>query len=78
MNVMAEDISKNTIIVLVVLTLVVSVIGTYAVLEELSTPSPLTSGGGSVAGTLKLNIVTPKVPATDDGAGNIKLIVEGP
>ena len=75
---MVEDISKNTIIVLVVLTLVVSVIGTYAVLEELSTPSPLTSGGGSVAGTLKLNIVTPKLPAADDGAGNVQLTIEEP
>jgi len=62
-----EDISKSTIIVLVVLTLAVSMVGTWAVLDEVSTP---TQGvAGSPQGQVKLTIVDPDANTGEDSSG---------
>jgi hypothetical protein len=72
---MAEDISRNTIIVLVVLTLAVSMIGTWAVLDSITT---VPSGPGQAAdyGTVKFNIIktTPQDPVTESGSVEFTII----
>lgn len=57
---MADDISRNTVIVLVVLTLAISMVGTWAVLDEMSRVQPyyyeveLQSSGN-----VQMSVVTP-------------------
>lgn len=72
---MAEDISRNTIIILVVLTLAVSMIGTWAVLDSLTT---IPAGHGTVSGegTVKFTIIdtTPKEPVVSAGSVQLKIV----
>ena len=72
---MVEDISRNTIIVLVVLTLAVSMIGTWAVLDSITT---VPSGPSKVAdyGTVKFKIVKtlPQEPVAESGSVEFTII----
>ena len=64
---MAEDISKNTIIILVVLTVVISLLGTWTVINEVNNIKT-TNDGESTAGTqIKLTIEPPPVKITTTG-----------
>ncbi len=53
------DFSKTTIIVLVVLTLLISTLGTWTVLEQLSNAQVSQKGPEATSGEVKLNIVAP-------------------
>ncbi|MFH1589198.1 MAG: hypothetical protein ABIB43_01380 [archaeon] len=59
---MEESISKNTILVLVVLTVVISLLGTWTVLNEVNnmdTTVPEDSTEGQGTGQVKLTILDP-------------------
>lgn len=70
---MEEDISKTTIIVLVTLTLVISMVGTWAVLDEVSSPRETVSG--SLEGQVKLSIDYPEAPATDVSSAQVGITI---
>jgi hypothetical protein len=52
---MAEDISKTTLVALVVLTVVISLLGTWTVLTEVNN---LNTGGRAVTGPSQQNVVS--------------------
>lgn len=54
---MVEDISRNTIVVLVALTLIVSMVGTWAVLDEMSRVQPQYVVEPVTDANIKLSIV---------------------
>jgi len=58
---MAKDIPKATIAVLLVLTILVSIIGTWTVLESISIKesSSFEKGVGTTGGEVRLNIIEP-------------------
>lgn len=67
-----NDISKTTITVLVLLTLIISVIGTWTVLNELNTVKVTKSS--TATGTVSLNIrAPPGEPVTDGATGRVTL-----
>ena len=73
---MAEDISKKTIVVLVILTLAVSLIGTFAVLNELADFEPERAPGPyepSSSGKVQLKLVPETGPLIDDAGGTVAL-----
>ena len=72
---MAEDISKNTIIILVILTVVISVLGTWTVLNEVNNIKVVSSGqpdsGEShTSGKVTLTVTEPPV---NDATGKVIL-----
>lgn len=66
---MAEDIPKATIAVLLVLTILVSIIGTWTVLESISvkeaTPLPVEKTVGASEGDIKFSLEEPQEPVED-------------
>ena len=66
---MSEEISKNTIIVLVILTVVISLLGTVTVLNEVNKVKPLTGSHDQpvVSGKVSLTITQPSGPVTTTG-----------
>ena len=68
---MAKDIPKATITVLLVLTILVSIIGTWTVLESISIKetSSFEKRVGTIGGEVKLNIIEP--PETKEDSANI-------
>ena len=73
---MVEDLSRNTVFVLVILTLLISILGTWTVLSQVnagpaaaSAPSP---GGGS--GHVSLTIGKPQ-PVVGDVTGHVVLAI---
>jgi hypothetical protein len=59
------DISKTTLAVLVILTLMISIIGTWTVLNEISAVKLYAKAPSSSSGVVKLNVLPPpgSVPA---------------
>lgn len=71
---MSEDISKNTIIVLVVLTVVISLLGTWTVINEVNKvkiASPHVFNQAGASGQIKLNILGPA--AENKATGEVTL-----
>lgn len=66
----SNDISKRTVLVLLVLTLVVSVVGTWTILSQPTTIYRTVETGGPQSGQVRLNINEPSMPVqqlSDDG-----------
>jgi len=68
------DISKTTIAVLVLLTLMISVIGTWTVLNEISNVRPTGSNvAAPQSGQVHLNIQPPTTPQTSAATGKVMM-----
>lgn len=62
-GIMVEDISRNTIYVLVVLTLLISVLGTWTVLSHVQGgPAPIISDSGTGSDSGKVSFAIAKMP----------------
>lgn len=72
---MVEDISQKTIVVLVILTLMVSVVGTWTVMDQLWRVQPAKSVSGTTSGKVTLNVAHPRLPAEDAGNGHVNLVI---
>jgi len=70
---MATDISKNTLFVLVILTLIVSVLGTWTVLNNLNAPS-VASQASSETGQVQLVVAPPQT--ANDATGQVVFNIE--
>lgn len=72
------DISKTTITVLVLVTLMISVLGTWTVLNELSNVKTTQQAPSSSSGEVKLNIVSTgqNVPDQTGATGRVSLTIE--
>jgi hypothetical protein len=70
---MAEDISRNTIYVLVILTLLISVLGTWTVLTHVQgTPAPVISeAGGENTARVSFSIGKSPAPPQDAATGRV-------
>ena len=64
---MAENISKNTIIILVVLTVIISLLGTWTVINEVNNVKTTAPTQSSSSGQIKLTINTPPEPVQTTG-----------
>ncbi len=71
---MDDDISKNTVLVLVVLTIVISLLGTWTVINEASKFRAQNSGGSAVSpsggtahGKVSITITRPPEPVSTTG-----------
>ena len=64
---MSEEISKNTIIILVVLTVIISLLGTWTVLTEVNKVKMDDDGTSSISGQVKLTINPPNEPIATTG-----------
>lgn len=69
-----DDVSKITIISLVVLTLAVSLVGSWVVLYEVSQMSEQEYYMGSNTGEAKLKIQYPKEPVSNTGTASLEII----
>jgi hypothetical protein len=56
-----KGISNTTIAVLIILALVISIIGTWAVLNSMNTQTVIQSGGNANTAVVTLNVVHPDV-----------------
>lgn len=59
---MTEDLSKNTLLVLVVLTIIISLLGTWTVISEsskMASSSPFTPGNPEASGKVTIDIQPP-------------------
>ena len=74
-----EDISKNTIAVLLILVVMISVIGTWVVLNALVSPSPVydSTDYSQSQGTIRLNLLTKQDTEHESVTmqGNVRLTV---
>lgn len=70
---MENDISKRTVLVLLVLTLVVSIVGTWTVLSQPTTIYKTVELGGPQAGMVKLSIDAPEEPVMTGTGGEVSL-----
>jgi hypothetical protein len=74
---MAHDVSKITILVLLVLTILVSVLGTLTVMNTISSPVPserkAAEAANSAGGYVSINIVRPQEPKISQATGQIAL-----
>jgi hypothetical protein len=74
----SNDISKRTVLVLLILTLVVSVVGTWTILSQPTTIYKTIEIGGPEAGKVQVGIVQPGAPAAPTvfgEAGKVKLSI---
>ncbi len=75
---MSEDISKNTLLVLVVLTIIISLLGTFTVINEAvkvgSYDSEPLEKEGVTTGEVRINIVGPPEPVGATGQVTLKII----
>ncbi len=70
----SNDISKRTVLVLLVLTLVVSVVGTWTILSQPTTIYKTVTDGGPATGKVHLDITGPEVIAEAPAQnGEVKL-----
>ena len=72
------DISKTTITILVLLTLMISVIGTWTVLNEISSVHVAKQQPSIASGQIQLNIQPPSTPKTSEATGNLMLEIKKP
>ncbi len=76
---MEQDISRSAVIILVILTLAVSVIGTFAVLDQLNAVSqPPSSSHGNVRLTIIDHGRHPAAPAPSSSGGEVALTILEP
>lgn len=69
---MAEDISRNTLFVLVILTLLISVLGTWTVISQINAvPSTHQATSQSGSGEVSFSLAPPPPPATDGATGRV-------
>lgn len=68
-----NDISKRTVLVLLVLTLVVSVVGTWTILSQPTTIYRTVTYDGEDVGQVRLNIREPFEPEVPVEAGKVSL-----
>jgi len=71
---MADDISRRAVIVLVLLTLAASALGTWTVLDAVSEFRPQATAG-TAEGEARLTILPPAEPLTGVGGGRVGLII---
>jgi hypothetical protein len=69
---MSEDISKNTLLILVVLTIIISLLGTWTVINEASNVNKVTydidnSGKSSTTAKVALDVQSKPTPAQTTG-----------
>ena len=70
---MAYDISKHTVLVLLILTLVVSIVGTWTILSQPTTIYRTVEIGGPQSGEVKLNIQQPAEPQMVEEGGQVSI-----
>lgn len=74
----SKDISKRTVLVLLVLTLVVSVVGTWTILSQPTTIYRTVEMGGPQAGEVRLDINEPSEPvqqlSDSDGKVSVNIL----
>jgi len=68
-----NDISKRTVLVLLVLTLIVSVVGTWTILSQPTTIYKTIEIGGPASGKVNVNIDEPTAPKIVEGAGKVSV-----
>ena len=68
-----NDISKRTVLVLLVLTLVVSVVGTWTILSQPTTIYKTIELDGQESGRVGVNIGTPYNPPIENEGGKVSL-----
>jgi hypothetical protein len=68
-----NDISKRTVLVLLVLTLIVSVVGTWTILSQPTTIYKTMELGGPAPGRVSLSINAPTVPQLSNEAGKVSI-----
>jgi hypothetical protein len=76
----SNDISKRTVLVLLILTLVVSVVGTWTILSQPTTIYKTIKYGGPESGEVRLNIAEPQAPAAPvllDQSGKVSIRIDG-
>jgi len=73
----SNDISKRTVLVLLILTLVVSVVGTWTILSQPTTIYKTIENGGPQIGKVKLNIDSPSEPVMANAAGKVAIKIDG-
>lgn len=73
---MNEDISKNTLLVLVVLTIIVSLLGTWTVINEATKVQgqPVGQTVDSTTGKVSVDVIAPVEPVTTTGQVVINII----
>ncbi|MBN1275748.1 hypothetical protein JXA12_05685 [Candidatus Woesearchaeota archaeon] len=68
---MNEDISKNTLLILVVLTIIVSLLGTWTVINEAgkvrADAAPAVVGEASTTGKVAIDVAAPPEPVSSTG-----------
>ncbi|HLD89206.1 MAG TPA: hypothetical protein VI894_03290 [Candidatus Nanoarchaeia archaeon] len=74
---MAEDIPRTTILILIILTVVISVLGTWTVMNSAKAGGgqQVSIQGPSAVGTAELTIVKPSPPQTSTTEGTASLTV---
>lgn len=77
---MVEDLSKKTIMILVVLTLMISGLGTWAVISELNAANIPVQSGNQGSGRVNLEIVSPtdNAPVTNSATGQVTFEITKP
>jgi hypothetical protein len=68
-----NDISKRTVLVLLVLTLIVSVVGTWTILSQPTTIYRTIELGGPESGRVSVNINPPAEPQLADEGGKVSV-----
>ncbi|NOZ80213.1 MAG: hypothetical protein GXP63_00955 [DPANN group archaeon] len=75
---MRTDISKTTILILLVFTVVVSVMGTYTVLLSMSAPQTVQQQGETAPqGNVELSIIPPAGSPVTEGQVSLNIIKGG-
>ncbi len=78
-----KDVSKQTVAVLVFLAILVSLLGTLTVMQEIGnygsgSVQPVDTSDSRTQGRVVLRIHNPEQPVTDSTTGEIKLRIENP
>lgn len=75
---MSEDLSKSTLLVLVVLTIIISLLGTWTVINEASSQQLGVDGPteSSTSGEVTVNIQAPPQPVSVSGMVAVNIVAE--
>lgn len=74
---MEEDISRNTLFVLVILTLVISILGTWTVLSHVDNPPMPVNRGPSDNAEVRMEITQPPEQVVTPTTGQVTFSVVG-
>jgi len=73
-----QGISQNTIVVLVVLTLLISILGTWTVLSQINaSAAPQSVSHNTGSGKVSLSIEQPAPPQVDSTTGHVVFEIQG-